>query len=93
MCVLHRCDTPACINPDHLFLGTRHDNNLDRDKKGRQVAGGNKGVERYNAKLTDEIVKSIRSDPRSHRKIGAEYSISYSIVRDIKIGKRWRHVL
>ena len=37
MCVLHQCDTPACVNPDHLFIGTVADNNADRDRKGRSV--------------------------------------------------------
>lgn len=35
MCVLHRCDNPACCNPDHLFLGSQADNVADRDAKGR----------------------------------------------------------
>ena len=35
MCVLHRCDTPACVNPDHLFVGTFKDNTQDMIGKGR----------------------------------------------------------
>jgi len=35
MCVLHRCDVPACVNPAHLFLGTQRDNALDRERKHR----------------------------------------------------------
>jgi hypothetical protein len=35
MCVLHRCDVPACVRPDHLFLGTKTDNAADRTAKGR----------------------------------------------------------
>jgi HNH endonuclease len=37
--VLHTCDTPRCVNPNHLFLGTQTDNIKDRDKKGRQAKG------------------------------------------------------
>lgn len=35
ICILHYCDTPRCVNPLHLWTGTRTDNNHDRDQKGR----------------------------------------------------------
>lgn len=39
LCVLHACDTPLCVNPDHLFLGTQKDNIADRARKGRTSNG------------------------------------------------------
>lgn len=43
MCVCHRCDNPACVRPDHLFLGTVLDNNKDRTQKGRTASGDRNG--------------------------------------------------
>lgn len=39
LCVLHRCDTPACVNPEHLFVGTNQDNVDDKMRKGRHKHG------------------------------------------------------
>jgi hypothetical protein len=56
LCVLHTCDTPACVNPDHLFLGTRKDNADDKTAKGRTP----KGEQHWRNKLTDDQVQNIR---------------------------------
>jgi len=88
--VCHHCDTPLCVNPDHLFLGTQLDNVRDCMAKGRRAELH--GEQRYNAKLTDARVMAIRSDARPQRVIATEYGIHQSVVSRIKAGQRWRHV-
>jgi len=58
--VLHRCDVPLCVNPDHLFLGTRDDNNKDMSKKGRARGPSFNRAEHPMTKLSDSDVSKIR---------------------------------
>ena len=69
LCVCHRCDNPPCCNPDHLFLGTRRDNNADKVAKGRQSFGerhSHRGSAHGQAKITEQDVVAIRYDYSSH---------------------------
>lgn len=58
--VLHRCDNPPCVRPDHLFLGTAKDNTSDMVSKGRARGGSSPGESNPSAKLTNDNIASIR---------------------------------
>lgn len=89
--VLHECDTPSCVKPAHLFLGTNARNMLDMFAKGRRDMTGTKST---SARLTEEQVAQIRSfyarGGISHRKLGALYSISKTQIGSIIRGECWQ---
>ena len=87
-CVLHRCDNPSCINPSHLFLGTRADNNADRTRKGRHVYGSASP----NAKLTDEVVRRARISDEPLPVLAARHGVSHETMRLAVLGQTWRHI-
>ena len=60
LCVLHKCDTPGCVNPDHLFLGTRADNTQDMMRKRRNAFVVHLGERHGGSKLTWAEVREIR---------------------------------
>ncbi len=85
MLVCHSCDVPACINPDHLWLGTQKENVLDCCKKGRNSR--NAGEAHSRLKLTDAEAVLIHDDPRDALTISKEYGITRSHVYHIKARK------
>ena len=89
--VLHRCDVRACINPDHLFLGTHQDNMDDKVAKGRQRRGT--GIPQ--AKLTDQQVQEILwlRGLKTQREVAKLYGVSQSLVSLLQSGKSRRHLL
>ncbi|MCP5014874.1 MAG: HNH endonuclease [Ketobacter sp.] len=88
MFVLHTCDSPPCVNPDHLFLGTHQDNMADKVSKGRQ----SKGETHIGAKLTESKALAIKYSEDRNVDIAKAYSISPRQVGKIKKGTAWRHL-
>jgi hypothetical protein len=91
-CALHTCDTPNCVRPDHLFEGTKGDNNRDMYAKNRGFRGQHapSGERNGAAKLTWEDVKLIRESSLSSRKIASQFGVSSSAIINIRAGKVWR---
>jgi hypothetical protein len=91
--VCHRCDTPLCVRPDHLFLGTRRDNMRDCVAKNR--FNKPKGEANWRAHVTEAIVVEIRS--RFYRgdyieDIAAWCGLGHTATQAIAMGQKWRHV-
>lgn len=84
--VCHRCDNRACVNPQHLFLGTHADNMADMAKKGR--ASRHKG----NAKLTWADVAEIRAARargETYRAIGNRLGVTRHAVARVVCRRTW----
>ncbi|MFC0683049.1 HNH endonuclease signature motif containing protein [Novosphingobium clariflavum] len=88
MLLCHHCDNRRCVNPSHIFVGTALDNARDMVAKDR----GRKGQRTSCAKLTDAEVSAIFIDLRCDHEIAADYSVSSSLIGQIRRGAIWRHV-
>lgn len=96
MCVLHRCDNPGCVNPDHLFLGTNEDNVHDMLTKGRNATNPNLGSAHAMAILNESQVRELHSRYQSggitQAELATEYGVSLSTINHIMTGRLWSHL-
>ncbi len=102
--VLHRCDNPPCLRPDHLFLGTNTDNQRDSAAKGRNGRWTHpertvRGARCHTAKLTSQQVHDVRrrfrpgrGHPDNMARLADEYGVSRSSIYAIVHGKSWGHL-
>lgn len=80
--LMHSCDVPSCVNPEHLSIGTKRSNAADMTAKGRR-----------SSKLTREQALQIRARANAGEAVMAlarEFGVSTSTVRAIKVGAAWR---
>jgi hypothetical protein len=95
LCVLHKCDVPSCVNPDHLWLGTKAENNRDMVAKGRRVVGGTyggmypRGESHPNCRYEDAVIRDIRKRHAcggTYSGIARALNMSVPYVRKIVLG-------
>lgn len=95
MSVCHHCDTPPCVRPDHLFLGTALDNAHDKMRKGRLRVGNVRGEQNGAALLTEDQVREIRYAAAAGVKqvrLAETYGVSQMAVSQVVRRVTWRHV-
>lgn len=93
MVIMHSCDNPSCVNPQHLSQGTATENMRDMVRKGRNKT--KRGEDNANARLSNEQVIQIRellSQGKSLNETSILFGVSKKTVLDIKQNKIWKHV-
>lgn len=91
MHVLHSCDNPKCVNPNHLRSGTPSENIQEAFDKGRKTATVSYGERNPRSKLTLEQVKFIKLNPQlGHKAIADMFGLSPNAIRGVRIGRTWR---
>ena len=92
MCVLHRCDIPSCVNPNHLFLGVRKDNSDDMVTKNRQAKGESQGHHKLNEDQVKEIRRLCRERNFLRKEIAKIFNVNPCTISTIYKNKTWRHI-
>lgn len=93
MVVMHSCDRPACINPEHLSLGTQKDNMKDMRSKKREH--DNKGERNGHSSLAAEDAREIRDTYRRYSRthgskvLAKKYGVSDQAILDVISWKTW----
>ena len=92
LCVCHSCDNRACVNPQHLWLGTYKDNVRDMMKKGRGIKADSE--DNGGAKLTWKQVERIRKIRKEkgiyYKDLAKIFSVHYSTIKNIILNKTWK---
>lgn len=82
--VMHTCDNPPCVNPEHLRVGTKDDNNKDTATKRRH----NYGLDHWNGRLSDADVAAIRASTERQSVLAKRYGVHQSHISKLKSNGR-----
>lgn len=93
--VLHTCDNPSCVNPDHLFLGTCKDNTNDMMNKGRGINQFKNG-ENHSLSILKEVdvlkVREMYQNGEKQKEIAKKYNVNQSLISLVVNRRRWNHI-
>jgi hypothetical protein len=78
--VRHKCKN-KCVNPEHLELGTYHDNMIDKERDGN-----------FGIKLTADIVRDIRSRNENTKQLADEFGVNRTTIQKIRSNRTWKHI-
>lgn len=90
--VLHRCDVPACVRPEHLFLGTPTDNVADMVAKGRQQRGDHAALAKLTAAQVLEIRRLVASREATQAELARRYGVKPGTISSVVLRTTWRHL-
>lgn len=94
--VMHKCDVPSCVNPQHLTIGTHQDNHADKVRKGRASGGSSPGELHPMHKLTKADVEQIRKEYAgggvTQCDLASRYGVKQGTISSIVRGASWRAV-
>jgi len=85
--VLHKCDNPPCVNPNHLYLGDHSDNLKDAYER-----GGQERSSKLSENQVREIKRKLQDGDTSQRELAEEYGVVRGCISNIATGRRWSHI-
>jgi len=94
MQVLHKCDNPLCVNPEHLFIGNQADNMADMRKKGRRAsfAGSAHGMAKLDESLARQIISEYVPRKVTLKQLATKFGVSVATIHRVVLGKGWAHI-
>lgn len=92
MDVCHTCDNRVCVNPKHLYLGSRRDNLNDAIKKGRMLIGEKNGSHKLTIDNVKQIKRELEGGQKTIYRIAKDYGVNFNTIKNIAKGKNWSTV-